>query len=102
MIPVVSRSSRYFPVHYYQVQCFVEDQTVKDVLRLKYCVVGEGENSIVLTVPKHRIESFMTIISVYKLLCTVKEVTPMKKRGKNSPHKPVKIEDSVDMGDINL
>ena len=83
------RSNRYFPKLYYQVQCFVTDENVKDILKLRFCPTQEGDTSVVLAVPKRKIETFMELAIKHGVYCAVKSMT-------DSKIKPIKLEPIID------
>ena len=88
------RSNRYYPHHYYKFQCFVNDETIKDILKLRFCTISEGDTSIVIVVPKRSIESFMNLVVKYNIMVAAKEVSEHKKRDIKLIEK---ITDTVDL-----
>lgn len=90
-----NRPNRYFPQHYYKIQCFINDETVKDLMRLKFCVMQEGESSVVFAIPKRRLNAFMALIIKYSILISCKEDC---KSFEGKPRGVEVIKDTVDLG----
>lgn len=90
-----NRPNRYFPQHYFKIQCFINDETVKDLMRLKFCVMQEGESSIVFAIPKRRMNAFMSLIIKYNILIACKEDC---KSYEVKPRNIEVIKDTVDLG----
>lgn len=90
-----NRPNRYFPQHYFKIQCFINDNTVKDLMRLKFCVMQEGESSLVFAIPKRRMNAFMALIMKYNILICCKDDV----KSYSAPPKGVEaITDTVDLG----
>lgn len=90
-----NRPNRYFPQRYFKVQCFINDETIKDLMKLKFCLMQEGESSCIFAIPKRRINSFMALVVKYGILIAVKEEC---KSIESKPRKIEVIEDTVDLG----
>lgn len=90
-----NRPNRYFPQRYFKVQCFINDETVRDLMKLKFCLMQEGESSCVFAIPKRRINAFMSLIIKYNILIHVKEEC---KSMESKPNAIGVIKDTVDLG----
>lgn len=84
-----NRSKRYLALNRYEVQAFVERNEVRDLLKLKYCELAEGDSSILLAIPTRRIDDFMRFANKYSLMVVVKQVSEKKKRYAKEIHQVI-------------